>query len=337
MYRVLVADDEQMMRDAMRLMISRIPNFQVVHSVGSGEEAVECCRRDPIDIVFLDMELVGMSGIEACKRIHKYHPDISIYMVSVCRDFEFARGILRSAAQEYLSKPVAFSTLRALLEEFAKYHQGTVQQINLLSRCLNQHDFRGMYYAVPELVRQICVDKDQRRLTECFFQMGESLLGLVPGLNPDGTACERLFPINEIFARNPKSWEMWLFDVMNYVFQQAAVSRCEILEDVFRFINLRIKGDLSLAVITRACNISQGYLSRLFQQYLSMSVMEYLHIRKLALAKMYLIFTNMSTADVAFRLGYSESNYFSKVFKRYENVTAHEYRKRHAADILANE
>lgn len=91
MYRVLVADDEQIMRDAMRLMISRIPNFQVVHSVGSGEEAVECCRRDPIDIVFLDMEMVGMSGIETCKRIHKYHPDISIYMVSVCRDFEFAR------------------------------------------------------------------------------------------------------------------------------------------------------------------------------------------------------------------------------------------------------
>ena len=55
--------------------------------------------------------------------------------------------------------------------------------------------------------------------------------------------------------------------------------------------------------------------------------MEYLHLRKMHLAKGYFYLTNDSVAEVAFRLGYSESNYFSKVFKKYERITVQQYRK----------
>lgn len=336
MYRVLVADDEPIMRDAMCVMISKVPNFQVVCSVESGEETIEYCRKNKVDLAFLDISMIGISGIEAGRLIHMAHPETAIFIVSVCRDFEFARKSLRSAAQAYLSKPVAFSTIRTLLEDYVKNHQGNTQQMDVLLQCLKQQDFRGMYYAVPEIVEQMCFDKDKRRLASSFFQMGQSLMDLVQRPNTGGRKCEDRFPINDLFAQDPKSWEIWLFDVMNNVFQQASINKCAILEDVFAFIDERMKENLSLAQITRACNISQGYLSRLFQQHLKLSVMEYLHIRKLALAKMYLIFTNMSTADVAFRLGYNESNYFSKVFKKYENITVHDYRKKHMTELLIN-
>ncbi len=58
-----------------------------------------------------------------------------------------------------------------------------------------------------------------------------------------------------------------------------------------------------------------------------MSVTEYLHLKKMHLAKGYFYFTEDSIAEVAFRLGYNESSYFSKVFKKYEKMTVKEYKK----------
>ena len=55
--------------------------------------------------------------------------------------------------------------------------------------------------------------------------------------------------------------------------------------------------------------------------------MDYLHMKKINLARAYFIFTDHSASDVAFRLGYNESGYFSKVFKKYENTTIQSYRR----------
>ena len=89
-----------------------------------------------------------------------------------------------------------------------------------------------------------------------------------------------------------------------------------------------IKEDITLNSIIENCAISQGYLSRIFREQFKVSVTEYLHMRKLHLAKGYFYFTEDSIAEVAFRLGYNESSYFSKVFKKFENMTVKQYKKK---------
>ena len=73
--------------------------------------------------------------------------------------------------------------------------------------------------------------------------------------------------------------------------------------------------------------MSQGYLSRIFKAEFGISVMEYLHMRKMMLAKWYFLDNDVSLTDAAYRLGYNECSYFSKVFKKYEHVTVLEYKK----------
>ena len=68
-------------------------------------------------------------------------------------------------------------------------------------------------------------------------------------------------------------------------------------------------------------------MSRIFREQFHVSVTEYLHLKKMHLAKGYFYFTEDSIAEVAFRLGYNESSYFSKVFKKYEKMTVKEYKK----------
>ncbi|MFR2691717.1 MAG: response regulator transcription factor [Enterocloster bolteae] len=55
MYRVLIADDDILMREALNIMIAKDSAFKVVHMTGTGEGAVRACKEDVIDIVFMDM------------------------------------------------------------------------------------------------------------------------------------------------------------------------------------------------------------------------------------------------------------------------------------------
>jgi two-component system response regulator YesN len=100
------------------------------------------------------------------------------------------------------------------------------------------------------------------------------------------------------------------------------------LENIFIYIEKHIKEDITLNSIIENCAISQGYLSRIFREQFQVSVTEYLHMKKLHLAKGYFYFTEDSIAEVAFRLGYNESSYFSKVFKKFENMTVKQYKNK---------
>ena len=122
--------------------------------------------------------------------------------------------------------------------------------------------------------------------------------------------------------------EFWLFQVTDRTFTNSAIKRYPLLENIFSYIESHIKEDLSLKTITQECVISQGYLSRIFKETLGVSVMDYLHMRKIYLAKAYFYYSDSSIADVAFNLGYNEGSYFSKVFKKYEGVTIREFREK---------
>jgi len=110
------------------------------------------------------------------------------------------------------------------------------------------------------------------------------------------------------------------------LFRQNSISRYPLLENIFIYIEKHIKEDITLNGIIENCAISQGYLSRIIREQFQLSVMEYIHMKKMHLAKGYFYFTDESIAEVAFKLGYNESSYFSKVFKKYESMTVKQYR-----------
>ena len=84
MYRVLIADDDILMREALNIMIAKDSAFKVVHMTGTGEGAVRACKEDVIDIVFMDMLMPGMTGLEASRIIHQSNPEINIYILLPC-------------------------------------------------------------------------------------------------------------------------------------------------------------------------------------------------------------------------------------------------------------
>ncbi|HLF05284.1 MAG TPA: response regulator transcription factor [Dehalococcoidia bacterium] len=107
MVKVMIVEDEGLLRDMLKISLNGIPNLEVVEAVGSGAAAVEAADRVEPDVVLMDIELGGEpNGIAAGRTIKKNHPDAGIVILSGHRERQYTNLITvdESAGWSYLLK-----------------------------------------------------------------------------------------------------------------------------------------------------------------------------------------------------------------------------------------
>lgn len=70
MVKIMIADDQQLIRESLKIILDSDPNFEVVKVVGSGQEVLDTVETESIDIVLMDVRMPSMSGVE-CTRLVK--------------------------------------------------------------------------------------------------------------------------------------------------------------------------------------------------------------------------------------------------------------------------
>jgi NarL family two-component system response regulator LiaR len=118
--KILLADDHPLMRRALRDVLEREPDFEVVGEAGNGSEAIELTERHGPDVVIMDISMPGMTGVEATKRIKSSLPSTSVLILTVHTDIHTIVSILQAGASGYLVKsifgPEVVHTIRALMD-----------------------------------------------------------------------------------------------------------------------------------------------------------------------------------------------------------------------------
>ncbi|BEP28915.1 response regulator transcription factor [Helicovermis profundi] len=107
MYRILIADDEELEREGLKKIISK--NFKNMFSfelAENGREAIEIAYKFKPDIVFMDMKMPGIEGIEAIEEIKKISISSKFVIISAYDSFYYAQKALNIDVKEYLLKPV---------------------------------------------------------------------------------------------------------------------------------------------------------------------------------------------------------------------------------------
>jgi len=109
--RVLLADDHQLMRSGIRLMLEREPNLSVVGEANDGREAVALAKSLRPDVVVMDIGMANLNGIEAAQQMTGDSPEIAVVMLSMHSDESYVLRALKAGARAYLLKDSAEADL----------------------------------------------------------------------------------------------------------------------------------------------------------------------------------------------------------------------------------
>lgn len=102
--RVLVADDQKVVRDGLCLLVGMLPGVEVIGAAVDGEDAVRQARRHVPDVVLMDLRMPNCDGVEATRRIVRDQPSVRVVVLTAYSDDERVFGALRAGARGYLTK-----------------------------------------------------------------------------------------------------------------------------------------------------------------------------------------------------------------------------------------
>lgn len=104
MIRILLAEDQSMVRYGLKMMIETDPELKVNGEAGNGKEAVALCETHSFDVIVLDIQMPEMNGLEAVRIIRSRWPRLKVLMLTTFNDDEYALEALKSGAHGYMLK-----------------------------------------------------------------------------------------------------------------------------------------------------------------------------------------------------------------------------------------
>lgn len=104
MIKVLLAEDQVMVRQGLKAMIETDPDIRVTGEAGNGREAIELCEKQSFDLIVLDIRMPVMDGIKAARRIRARWPEVKLLMLTTFDDEDYVMDSLKLGVNGYMLK-----------------------------------------------------------------------------------------------------------------------------------------------------------------------------------------------------------------------------------------
>jgi len=101
---VLLVDDHHLVRVGINKILTSVKGLNVVGECETGEEAIKFCRNNEPDVLLMDMDMPGMGGLEATKKILRFAPDVKIIVLTAHTEDPFPSKVMQMGAAGYLTK-----------------------------------------------------------------------------------------------------------------------------------------------------------------------------------------------------------------------------------------
>lgn len=121
MIKLLLADDQALVRGAMAALLDMEPDLTVVAEVGRGDEVVAAAEAGDADVALLDVEMPGLDGVAACRALHRARPGCRVLMVTTFGRAGYLRAAMAAGASGFIVKD---TPARQLADAVRRVHEG---------------------------------------------------------------------------------------------------------------------------------------------------------------------------------------------------------------------
>ena len=296
MLRLLIADDEVIERKVLyKTLQKNIGDQCVIFQAENGRQALRVYEEEKIQIAILDIEMPGINGIEAAQKIREKDKECCIIFLTAFDEFSYAKKAITVRALDYLLKPYDEQELMLVVEEamrlaaeFQANRQEAGYQANRPASGYQANRPASGYQASrPAAGHQASQPAGPGQKNE----LPETGLSVGDDMEDGGQV--RLSKVTEIISHYIET---------NYMY------------------------DISMQDLARHMNYSEAYFCKLFKQCFNKNFTSYLTEYRVVEAKRMLAMPTVNVKDIGRAVGYSDSNYFAKVFKRITGQSPTEYR-----------
>ncbi|WP_421383224.1 response regulator [Bacillus salacetis] len=171
MVRILIADDQELMRDGLATILNLRPELEVAGVASNGQEAFEKAGQIHPDIVLMDIRMPVSNGVEGTKRITSAYPDIKVLMLTTFNDSELIFEALEEGASGYLLKDMPTD---AIVQAIMTVQSGGMVLPKELTadivREMRRNQSEDQSHEVPEILKELT-----EREMEVLNQLGLGL------------------------------------------------------------------------------------------------------------------------------------------------------------------
>ncbi|MDR3174280.1 MAG: response regulator, partial [Treponema sp.] len=327
MYRLILVDDEPWALSGLEEIIDwTAEGFEICGRCTGAMEALEIMKRCDADVIFTDIRMPRMNGLELISAVKQQKPDAECVIISAYSDFEVARKAIWYQTAGYILKPLE----RSEVLEMARRIKGQLDAKNTGSHYLNIEDLGTLEHAIQWLdqnsrASRCCIVISRRPIKNKGQDIWEiGILGY-PLYVYFCSSNEKTLPFQ---CRNDGSmarsrWHENRRD-LSVMFKEAEAagngrfSYAEhfLVADIQFYIGVNFAKNISLKSIAKDFLLSESYLCELFKKHSGETIIKFLNRVRLHNARRLLEHSDLSIKDVYQQTGFSDYSYFDRSFKR---------------------
>ena len=346
--KVLVVDDEPLELENIEKMVNDLGKYKVMKA-GNGFEAIKYLQTDKVDIVFLDIKMPGMNGLEVLKEIQLKWPEKIVSIVSAFDDFNYAKQAIELGAIGYLLKPFSddefnklFHKMKATFEENKELNAFVVQSIIersifSTSSLSVMHELKSLHFT-PEVV---FVLKDGiGGLEEQLVKFNEEFHILIVPKRIDDFML--LLTTEDCISFVKEQIMLFSLSTTNQVMygvgknKSIKIAHAQALNDYqtrnrstftqfMNYLKENYYKNLTLTDIAKEVHVSSSHLNRLLKREYGKTFTEILMEVRIDKAKG-LLLKNYNVEVVSDMVGFNSAAYFAVCFKKFTGVSPSRYR-----------
>ncbi|MGY4105704.1 response regulator transcription factor [Ignavigranum ruoffiae] len=176
MIKLMIVDDEMLIRSGLAILLSSFTDIEVVAETANGQEALDCLQKHAVDVILMDVQMPVMDGIEATRQIKNLYPEIKIIILTTFQDMEYISQAMQLGASGYLLKDSShqdiYDGIKLSLSNKLVLDQGVSDKIIKLDSVQPQSERLDQYQLTPkeiQILEYLAQGLNNKEIAEAMF------------------------------------------------------------------------------------------------------------------------------------------------------------------------